>query len=262
MGVMPTANEFQIFITEFKYLYNKDQTTPLAKLMVFFAEFERLLEQNKSQLTVPATPEPTLLLSEYELFFDTLKPLYTQSKYKGAELNVWQQAGLKRDEVRNTAVLAWWLDCYGSHGLGNILMHALIEALPHREGIPPLLTNNNNYKVQAESLPLGQIENRIDIELMGSNFLIFIEVKIDAQEGYEQLSRYRELIQQKADRYAKPYYGIIYLTKLTDDKKSTDECISLNWKQLSKAFRQVNLPANTLMTQALLNQFCDHIEQF
>jgi hypothetical protein len=45
---------------------------------------------------------------------------------------------------------------------------------------------------------LGQAENRVDLSIEGRDFLLIIEVKIDAGEGPVQLQRYDEILRAKA----------------------------------------------------------------
>jgi hypothetical protein len=54
------------------------------------------------------------------------------ARSSGEFTNVWAIAGLKRNEVRNAAVLAWLLDPNGSHGLGHAVSCALLARIDDR----------------------------------------------------------------------------------------------------------------------------------
>ncbi|MEY8194486.1 MAG: PD-(D/E)XK nuclease family protein [Cycloclasticus sp.] len=228
----------------------------------FFEVYKAISEKQVTMSLAVEEPTPNFTLDLYQSFFAKFEPLYLSERRRGAEINVWGESGLKQDEVRNTAVLSWWLDCNGSHGLGDLLLKALLGALPPVDTMPPVSTINNDYRTKAESLPMGERENRIDIELSGSDFLIFIEVKINAGEGYQQLSRYQGLIKKKAESYGMCHGGIIYLTRYDDAKKNEHGCMSLSWTQLARSFRAVKLPGEAGFSQMLLMQFCEHIENF
>jgi len=43
--------------------------------------------------------------------------------------NLWKVAGLKRDEVRISSVLAWFLRHRGTHGQGDKLLVALVQRI-------------------------------------------------------------------------------------------------------------------------------------
>ncbi len=257
-----SASELVEFFTKYDRIQSLLQKRLQAELADFFEEYKAISAKHISNPPVVEELIPNFTPDLYQSFFSKFEPLYLSEKRRGAEINVWGESGLKRDEVRNTAVLAWWLDCNGSHGLGDLLMKALLGALPPVDTMPPVSTINNDYRTKAESLPMGARENRIDIELNGSGFLIFIEVKIKARVDYKQLSRYQGLIKKKADSYGICHGGIIYLTRYDEAKVIERGCISLSWVQLARSFRSASLPVEASLSQILLLQFCEHVEKF
>lgn len=222
----------------------------------------------KSLLDLSVTEEPTTTTNftvvKYNNFFSAFDGAYQKDFKRGAEINVWQQAGLKRDEVRNTSVLAWWLDEKGSHGLGTLLLNEFVNAINKDNQSKPSLCCDGNYATYVESLPLAERENRIDIELLGKKFLLFIEVKISASEGDKQLDRYLTLLDHKAKQYSisPDKAAVIYLTtnNIQENIKQGIYCIS--WQQVANAFYNLQLPDEATFTQLLLRQFCQHIKEF
>ena len=255
------AAELSEFFSAFQELEKLPQKQPLLRLQAFFEEFKRLELRIHSQKDLQPQPVNQLPASQYHDFYQSFARLHQVEKQRGVEINVWQQAGLKRDEVRNTAVLAWWLDCYGSHALGNQLLKTMLSTLPISEKLPTL-DEIEDYWVRVESLPLGETENRIDIEIKGKNFLIFIEVKINAREGDKQLERYYNLLHEKADLYGLEKRVLIYLTRNSAPRITIDDCICLSWNNLTLAIGKIKLPAQALFSQRLLHQFCQHIQSF
>jgi len=257
-----SSSELAEFFTEYDRIQSPPQQRLQADLADFFEVYKTISENYISKPSIADEQAPNFTPDLYLSFFSKFETLYLSERRRGAEINVWSESGLKQDEVRNTAVLAWWLDCNGSHGLGDLLLKALLAGLPISDTMPPASTINNDYRTKAESLPMGERENRIDIELSGADFLIFIEVKINAGEGYQQLSRYQGLIKKKSESYGMCHGGIVYLTRCGDDKKNEQGCISLSWAQLAHSFRSVKLPVEAFFSQMLLKQFCEHIENF
>ncbi|OEY98217.1 hypothetical protein BJI46_00645 [Acinetobacter qingfengensis] len=194
---------------------------------------------------------------------DEVQQPIREAKKQGLHANVWQTAGLGRDEVKNSQVLKWFLDYRGDHGRGNEFLKELISLLPERFQI----YNVERYSTIAECCPLGQQENRIDIEIDTSQFLLFIEIKIDATEGQDQLQRYINLVQAKAGLTRD--WAVIYLTKngklpvRYQDQGNQKRLIGISWLQISRLFYKYAKKSDVNNRSAwLAKQFADHIKTF
>lgn len=121
----------------------------------------------------------------------------------------WEVAGLGKDEFRNTSVLAWLLNPRGSHGFGDAALKALLEQINRQFGGGFSLSRSDFCHVRVEKNPDGEISNRVDIEIESKSFYLIIEVKIDAQEGINQLQRYGDLAKMQAGN--RPW-AIVFLT--------------------------------------------------
>lgn len=178
----------------------------------------------------------------------------------GFHLNVWKTAGIGSDEVRNSKVLKWLLDCHGDHGQGSIILERMLDSLsiPSFTGRIP-----HSYTIKAESYPLGDNLNRVDIELNLDNILIFIEVKINASEGVEQLKRYKEVAVSKANGKA---IAIIYLTRKGDLPvlyREDEVFIPLSWKKLAEILNRYAMGESANNRAAwLISQYARHIKNF
>ena len=258
----PSPNELNNFFSEFERLEQASQQSLLHDMAGYFEVYGAISKKYAIEAGDSLKQVASFSPDQYSAFFSKFEPLYLSEKRRGAEMNVWQQSGLKRNEVRNTAVLAWWLDPQGSHGLGDLLLRRFLMCLPINKGQSEKFIKalGKGVKVQTESLPLGEKENRIDIEIQGPELLLFIEVKIEAGEGREQLARYQALIERKRKLYGPQQSGIIYLARYQQDKGSA--VVAITWEQLADNFRLASLPDDAKLTQALLLQFCDHIETF
>ena len=93
----------------------------------FFLEYQNCRQQSKGY-------SPKIKLSWIkqqnleEWFFSMEQPLLDARK--GAfSCDPWDIAGIKREEVKNSAILAWLLNPKGSHGLGYSALNALLDKL-------------------------------------------------------------------------------------------------------------------------------------
>ena len=50
------------------------------------------------------------------------------------------------------------------------------------------------YSIAAETWPLGNDDSRIDLAIEGAQFIIVIELKIDAREGIDQIEKYMNIL--------------------------------------------------------------------
>jgi hypothetical protein len=102
--------------------------------------------------------------------------------------------GLRYSELDHSRVLAWLLDRRQSHAQGAMFFR---ELLRHAQSIipVPLECANESYRVATE---VGHARSRIDIEVIGSTFLLHIENKVAADEGEDQTCRERDDLKAKA----------------------------------------------------------------
>lgn len=176
--------------------------------------------------------------------------------------NLWSIAGLKRDEVRIAAVLAWALDCRGSHGFGDAIAVALLETLRTSGRGDQLrgLTLGSDYVVRREYSAFGIPDDRIDVSLVGDNCVLFIECKIDAREGDRQLERYRAIATQKAHAVGKVHGRVLYLSGFRPTNLDPD-VTWLSWKDVARAIRRAVVKADGTaeFSTGALRQFADFV---
>lgn len=206
--------------------------------------------------------EDSTLSSKHKLdnFFKEFEIAYRpiiQVKKQGLFANVWRTSGLKKDEVKNTQVLKWFLDCNAEHGLENFVLDILLKNASIKCKTP------ENYFSYTETYPINDGKNRVDIEIESPELLLFIEVKIEASEGFEQLKRYQEIAEKKAKG---KQWAIIYLTqngKLPLNYSQSEYLIPISWGKFSNAIfhhtQKLNMKTHNIW---LLNQFAEHIKTF
>lgn len=176
----------------------------------------------------------------------------------GAFLNAWSIAGLGRSELRNAAVLAWFLDPRGSHGLGDAALRAFLNAAAERGGWPAFGGGVARATVQTEEWPLGSETDRVDIAVTGDDFVVFVEVKIGALEGPNQLARYRAAAEEKARILRRGRGHVVYLSPRRPGSEHAGLAV-LTWRhvgELLSAHRRDGLGG------ALAHQFARHVQAF
>lgn len=149
-----------------------------------------------------------------------------------------------RLETAHTRTLAWLLSPHGEHGFGDRLLGALLRHLAPEEPLEKL-----NVDLVASEVPIdGRTDDeygRLDVLAKGQwhsaqtntvRWVLAIEAKIDAHEGFEQLAKYEAWLDREArcDRTFR-----ILLTK----DGCPAETANQHWHQLSfldlvKIFRQ------------------------
>lgn len=106
--------------------------------------------------------------------------------HAGQEISTFNVFGLlrvNRDEVKHSSFLAWLLDAGETHGQGPIFMAAFARACQ----IDASLDLLSPYRVRRE---FAGLESIVDVMVYRrSDFLMYIENKIDAEEGPHQLDR-------------------------------------------------------------------------
>lgn len=179
------------------------------------------------------------------------------ARASGAFANVWSVAGLRRDEVRTASVLGWLLDPRGSHGRGTAFAGALWSAAG---GEALGFDLSRLRRATTEVCPLGDQSNRVDIALEGDDFLVFVEVKLDAGLQPDQLQRYAVAATNAAALRGKPHAAVIYLAPWKAPLPAG--CVHVTWRDVARAIRKA-CPAPsqaTFIDQAAL-QFAAHVEK-
>lgn len=181
----------------------------------------------------------------------------TIAREKGAFLNVWDVAGLGRNEVRNAAVLAWFLDPKETHGLGTGFLEPFLQRAlgSARDRLPPE-RELVRASVRKEFRPQGSETDRVDIAIEGIDYLVFIETKIDAREGHFQLERYAAAARSIGKRG-----GLLYLSpKMPRDLPA--QAHRTSWADVAYCLRRAATRTYSPLVRTLILQFADHVSAF
>lgn len=192
---------------------------------------------------------------------EVLQPHLERARANGGFLNVWAAAGLRRDEIRNAAVLASLLT---PHRLGSVsrafLAGILSEVGPDNPEFGTIDVTQP-YSVLTEACPLGARETRVDILLEGPSFILGIEVKIDALERLNQLTDYRRILQAKG-RHLNKRALLIFLSP-RPPKVLPEGVAHLTWRKVARAATKVaHMSPGASEVGSLLQQFSTHVHTF
>lgn len=224
----------------------------LERFLVRARPFLRALPDAPPAKQMMPPPDPERIARVLQLLRGPLQ----RARAGGAFLNVWSVAGLRRKELRHAAVLAWFLGPRGSHGFGVLALSSFLDTVAdHNPGWPDLGRDLSRVTVRTEEWPLGSETDRVDIAIDGPDFVLFIEVKIDAPEGPEQLPRYVEAAKDKARILKRAHSGLIYLSPRPPRNYPADVAV-ISWREVAKAFAA--LPRDGL-NGAIAAQFARHI---
>jgi hypothetical protein len=226
------------------------------KWMEFFDKWRKLPAQKfVATDNVVSTIEPSHLAR----FAETFSSQFEKYRQSGVMFNIWKTAQLGNDERKNCKVLAAFLDCTGDHGQGAAVFCRLLSAI----GLSSFSESAKKcrYYTRTEVWPLADPESRVDVEIEGDDFLIFIEAKITADEGEDQLQRYLELARLKA---AGRDWAVIYLTSDGRDaaNRNLPDIVRIkpaSWSQVSRAVRSCVAECSNNMVNYILLQYADFL---
>lgn len=201
-------------------------------------------------------PETNVLVD----FFAHARQPFEAITASGLLSNPWVMAGLRRDEVRNAAVLGWFLDPRGNHGYGGTILADLLARVSRilPGGFP--VQASSGCLVSVEECPDGDRANRVDIQIDDQNFFLIMEVKIDALEQSEQIERYCNIAAARVAS-GRPW-AVAFLTIDGRASKTAgdygERVAAVSWEQLASSFRQVARDAASV-PRFLATSFANHI---
>lgn len=244
------------FLAEYRAMRHlREQEPGLALFLRDYRELRASLAASPQATRRPAA-DPAVLAG----FLEALRSCCARWRQTDRISNIWAIAGLKRNEVRTTAALAWWLDPTGEHGFGNAILREVLAALGNCRLSG--LSVDAPYRVRTEYCAFGEAADRVDIAIDGPDFLLFIEVKIDAPEGPNQLDRYVRKAREFAQAIGKPIVAVLYLNDATPSVLP-DGVVPLRWPAIADAIEAVlraDDQPNSFRSQAA-RQFAEHVRQ-
>lgn len=175
--------------------------------------------------------------------------------------NVFTATDMRRREVKHTKFLAHLLDPHEAHGLGIRFLENFVLNLINEKGSESIDFFNLDL-MNAEILSEHNLEAKgkkgktIDLLIFipslsheSKNILIAIEAKVDSKESPDQLSGYRELIEEKFGQEFVTHY--FFLTAHGEDP--SDE------KWLGVTFGNIVIPTIETLKQSYQDTISDYL---
>ena len=140
--------------------------------------------------------------------------------------NLFQTLGLESRELAHSQVLAWLLQPSESHGFGELflrrwLMRVVRDAESIETKLPsaPEIEAAEWVQIEVNTEVAMSRENRLDVVVTlrerGQQgeplWVVAIEVKVDSEEGEDQLARYKEVLQKRHPNAERQVF--VFLTK-------------------------------------------------
>ena len=151
------------------------------------------------------------------------------------DFNIFEIAGLSNQEIKHSNTLAW-LFGDNEHGLKyQILERFLKFTLENGNNTSKRYENLEKYlKIQEKNIRVFRESDNIDLLLIDENnkLVITIENKVEADEGEEQLLKYRKFIDDKYKDFKRIY---IFLTKdgrLPKEKSEHSQWLIARYKMI------------------------------
>lgn len=183
------------------------------------------------------------------------------ARSSGLMINPWIVAGLSRREVRNAAVLAsLWSDTQCGKAGAQFLREFLARVEQPQTPLPSADELAAGYIVRTEHCLGADGADRVDLVIESARHLVGIEVKIDAGEGLQQLSRYVTAIERSARRLDKRPAVIL----LAPFRPSCPEVLTASWPVVRAAAQAVLPPRRSEFSFAhqLIAAFAVHVRNF
>ncbi|MBU1319824.1 MAG: PD-(D/E)XK nuclease family protein, partial [candidate division Zixibacteria bacterium] len=139
------------------------------------------------------------------------------------KFNIFTSLKLAGNEIRHSNFLAWLMDPFETHGLGDYFIKNLLKnALSDQDSI--LTDGLSLFDIDCWDLRDAEIRrewNRIDILVLSESnkFVCVIENKVYSGEHHHQLSRYKSIVERSYNDYKRLY---IYLTIEGEEPTESD----------------------------------------
>lgn len=244
----------QSFLAQWQAARNQD--TLSARLSSFIAKAAPLL-----RVALPTEARGHLDHQRLSLLLTQLADPLKKSRSAGSNFNPWVVSGLKRREVANSAVLGALWSPMQSGEPGRRFLNEFFRRIEKPESLLPSNSELSlGYTVRTEHCPQADGKDRVDLVIETSTCVVGVEVKIDAGEGREQLSRYVTAIRHDAATRRKRSVVVL----LAPFRPSIAEVLNARWKDIADS-AVASLPEHLSDYGAvdhLIASFAKHVAQF
>jgi hypothetical protein len=138
---------------------------------------------------------------------------FSREKRFASGLNIFEAAGMQRQEIRHSNFLAFLLNPQENHGLGDAFLKRLLQTTLNNSSVePPPISALTLALADFSDALISREWRNIDVlvESKHNNFIFVIENKIDSSESEHQLSKYEQVVKSK---FPDEHKLFAYLTK-------------------------------------------------
>lgn len=182
------------------------------------------------------------------------------------KINIFEAAGLVRQEIRHSKVLSYLLKPNENHGLGDLFFKKLITH-PAISDTSMYLDNSNCPSAlkmainDFDDLFVRPEDMQIDILMWSSRnkIVVAIENKVGASEGDNQLKRYTDKITE--DTRFKGYSRILLYLTPDGDAGSNEEWLSISYKLIIEILENIIENSINIETTLFVNHYIELIRK-
>ncbi len=135
--------------------------------------------------------------------------------------NIFQILNISRTEIRHSNFLAWLLDPNGTHGLNKLFLIKFLRDIATSE-IASELDEFEIDELNFNNVELRREWKNIDLLIIFDSHIICIENKIDSHDHSNQLTKYRNLINDNFKKHKKVF---VYLSPTGEAPRTPAERI-------------------------------------
>lgn len=186
------------------------------------------------------------------LYAKGVNDLEQRGLWRRTKFCLFDALGITGKEEIHSNLLFWLLNPDESHGLGDKFLKELIKTVFNCE--------IDVNKIESRKLEKDLTEGRrIDIEIIGHEWILAIENKINSSELNDQTSRYAKYYKnvEISKGISKDRLFLIYLTR-TGEAASSDYFKSVSYKQIRMILEKIK-PEFNEEANYLLTYFIQHI---
>lgn len=245
-----------------QFLAEKASNTPVSafeRLSIFLSAARPLLKLAENVRPPAFIADPDRLIATLA----ALTPALEDARRLGLLINPWKLAGLKRNEVRNSAALAglWSMPNGGKTAVKFLASFLGRLKLDDGRSLLSAVQLGSDYSIRVEDCPLGDATERVDLVIESQKFIIGIEVKIDAPEGDRQLERYKSSLEQRGKNSGREVF-LVYLAP--PNRKTKINVIRAHWSDVARsALDTINKRSGyRSFNEQLIANFAAHIADF
>lgn len=169
------------------------------------------------------------------IFFENIIPKAISARVEQAiepsNLNIFEGFNLGENELKHCSVLSWFLNPSANHSQGELFLNTFLKKYNIKD--INKYTKGGYFQVKTEDNFASN--GRVDITISSNDFWFIIEAKILAPEQDKQISRYRNILDQKSQLFGIPQERckLFYLTVDGKESSSGEEDFRITWQEIS-----------------------------